>query len=238
MSNPPSHDESAAPENLSEVFARLTDVPLDQVDKLIEATESAYSDLNRVMEHSYWADLVYHQGATLRALREARAELDAFRAEATGARNTELGIMVATGVVDGEREYADDAESKHALVERLLRPPRQGSACHLYVWDRPYEDDRVPGPYRQIRVVTSADDEVGALNFTEEQEDGQLYSWQTRSSRESAEAPVLRFDLGSALTFPRSSVVGFTELRAALDEFVRTGECPESVGWQQARWGE
>ncbi|WP_026448927.1 Imm1 family immunity protein [Actinopolyspora mortivallis] len=238
MSNPPSHDESAAPENLSEVFARLTDVPLEQVDKLVETVESAYADLNRVMEHPYWADLVFHQGSTLRALREARAELDAFRAEATGARNTELGIMVATGVIDGRREYAEDEESKRALVERLLRPPRQGLACHLYVWDRPHEDDQVPGPYQHIRVVTSPEEEMGALTFTEEQEDGQLYSWQTHNRDQPEGVPTLRFDRGSALTFPRSSVVGFSELRTALDEFVRTGECPRSVEWRQARWGE
>ncbi|GAB3552722.1 Imm1 family immunity protein [Actinopolyspora lacussalsi] len=237
MSNPPSHDEPTAPGNLSEIFARLTDVPLDHVDKLLETTESVYADLNRVMEHPYWADLVFHQGAALRALREARAELDAFRAEAVGARNTELGITVATGVIGDEREYAERDERKRELVEKLLRPPRQGRACQLYVWDRPYENEEEPGPYSGIRVVTSADDEMGVLNYTEEDEEGQLSSWQTRSGDPDPQAPVLRFDLGSPLAFPADSVLGFAELRAALDEFVRTGARPESVHWQQARWG-
>ncbi|MGJ7905239.1 Imm1 family immunity protein [Actinopolyspora sp. H202] len=237
MSNPPSHDEPTAPGNFSEIFARLTDVPLDHVDKLLDTTESVYADLNRVMEHPYWADLVFHQGAALRALREARAELDAFRAEAVGARNTELGITVATGVIGDQREYAERDERKRELVEKLLRPPRQGRACQLYVWDRPYENEEEPGPYSGIRVVTSADDEMGVLNYTEEDEEGQLSSWQTRTSDPDPQAPVLRFDLGSPLAFPADSVLGFAELRAALDEFVGTGACPRSVHWQQARWG-
>lgn len=237
MSNPASYDESAAP-NFAEVFARLTDVPLDQVDKIIETTEAVFADLNTVMGHPYWGDLVFHQGAALRALREAREELDAFRAEAVGAHNTELGVTVATAVIDGESRHARTEEEKRDLVERVLRPRKQGRACHLYLWDRPYQQDVEPGPSSQIRVVTAVDDEVGVLNYTEETEDGELGSWQTYTADPPADVPALRFDLGSPLTFPRSSVLGFGELRAALDEFLRTGECPERVSWQQARWGE
>lgn len=220
------------------MFARLADVPLDAVDKLIESTNSVYADLNKIFGHPYWGDLVLHQGAAIGALKEARECLDALRAEAVGARNTELGITVATGVIDGERHYAHTADDKAALINRMLRPKTPGRASHLYVWDRPHESEDAAGPYQQIRVVTNAESEVGVMNFTEETEDGELRSWHTLNESPLPEAPVLRFDVGSALMFPRSSVLGFAELRAGLLEFSRAGERPETVPWQQARWGE
>lgn len=238
MSNPPSHDESTSAEPPADVFARLTEVPLDLVDKVIEATESSYTDLNKVRDHPYWGDVVLRQGAAVRALREAREELDALRSEAVGARNTELGITVATGVGDGERSYANDRRDKSALVDSLLRPRREGSACHLYVWDRPYENEELPGPYQQIRVVTAVDDGVGVLNLSEETEDGELRSWHSHNPDPPAEAPVLRFDAGSPLTFPKDAVLPLERVRAALAEFADTGLRPTTVEWQQARWGQ
>lgn len=220
------------------MFARLTDVPLDAVDKLVESTNAVYDDLNKVFGHPYWGDLVLHQGAAIAALKEARECLDALRAEAVGARNTELGITVATAVVDGERYYAHAEDDKAALVERVLRPQTPGRASHLYVWDRPHEHEDAPGPYEQVRIVTDAEAEVGVLNFTSETEDGELRSWHTFSESPLPDAPVLRFDVGSALMFPRDSVVPFSVLRAGLLEFTRAGERPTSVPWQQARWGE
>lgn len=219
------------------VFGRIGDVPLDALDTFIESTEAVYADLNRVLGHPYWGDLVYHQGTALRALREARTALDGLRAESTGARNTELGVTVTTAVVDGARHYAQSTDDKASLVDLVLRPARPGAA-HLYVWDRPHADPEIPGPYEQLRIVTDADAEVGALNFTQETEDGELHSWHTCNADPLADPPALAFDAGSALKFPRNSVLGFRELRAGLDEFTRTGQRPECLGWQQARWGE
>lgn len=238
MSNPPSHDESAAAEPPATVFARLTEVPLDLVDKVIEATESSYSDLNKVREHPYWGDLVLQQGAAVRALKQAREGLDALRAEAVGARNAELGITVATAVVDGHRSYAHERRDKPALVDALLRPSRPGSACHLYAWDRPYDNEELPGPYQQLRVVTAVDDGLGVLNFTEETEDGELRSWHTHNPDPPSEAPVLSFDLGSPLTFPKDALLPLEQIRSALTEFAEEGLRPASVQWQQARWGQ
>ncbi|MDR7303421.1 Imm1 family immunity protein [Haloactinomyces albus] len=238
MPNPLSQDESGPLEPDADVFARLADVPLEIIDKLIETTESAYTDLNRVRGNPYWGDLVLQQSAVLRALNEAREGLDGFRAEAVGARNTELGITVATAVIDGERHYADRNDEKPSLVDRLLRPQQPGRACHLYLWDRPYEDEQLPGPYQQVRVVTAAEEELGVLNFTEETEEGELLSWHTCNPRPRDGAPVLRFDAGSPLAFPRDAVLPLAEVRTALIEFTRTGLRPESVQWQQARWGE
>lgn len=220
------------------VFARMADVPLDVVDKLLETTQGVYDDLNKVFGHSYWGDLVLHQGAAMRALNEARECLDALRSTAVGARNTELGILVGTVLVDGDRRYAHSEDDKRALVERALRPQEPARARHLYAWDRPYEDEEIPGPYQRIRLLTDPESEVGVLNYTEETEDGELHSWHSLNPRPLSEAPVLRFDAGSALTFPRDCVIGFDELTPALTEFLRDGTCPTSVRWQQARWGE
>lgn len=220
------------------MFARLADVPVDVVDKLIETTNGVYADLNKIHGHPYWGDLVLHQGAALRALREARECLDALRAEAIGAGNTERGITVATGVVDGERHYAHADEDKTTLIERLLRPGAAGSATHLYAWDRPHEDDEAPGPITGVRVVTDPESELGVLNFTEEADDGDLVSWHTCNSQPYDAAPTLRFDVGSALTFPRNSMIGFDHLRAALAEYARDGQRPPAVEWQKARWGD
>ena len=236
MSNPPLQDGPVEP--LAVVFARLADVPLDQLDKLIEATNSAYGELNTIHGHPYWGELVLHQGAAVKALREARECLDALRSEAVGARNTELGVTVATAVVDGERYYATSSDDKAALVEKVLRPPNPGAAAHLHVWDRPYESDEIAGPYQQLRVVTDPEAEVGVLNYTEESEDGELTSWHTCNPRPLPAPPKLRFDLGSALLFPRDSVLAFRDLRAGLLEHVVDGARPGAVQWQQARWGE
>lgn len=248
MSNPPTPDESAPDEpsrdevvpseSCAAVFARLADVRTDVVDKLIETTEATYADLNKVLGHPYWGDLVFQQGAALRALREAQESLNALRAEAVGARNTELGVTVATAVIDEARKYAHSDDGKTTLVDRLLRPEDPERARHLYVWDRPYDNEEVAGPYQQLRIVTATDFELGVLNYTEEDEEGDLRSWHTLSSEPLTDGPVLRFDTGSALTFPRDSVLRFAELRAALIEFARTGLRPECVQWQQARWGE
>ncbi|GAA2807529.1 Imm1 family immunity protein [Saccharopolyspora taberi] len=237
MSNPPSQDEPGLFEPPASVFARLTDVPLDVVDKLIETTNAVYGDLNKVQGHPYWGDLVYHQGAAMRALREARECLEGLRAEAVGARNTELGITVATAVVDGERHYAHSEDDKANLVNKVLRPSGPG-AGHFFVWDRPFDNDEVAGPFQQIRVVTDPEAEVGVLNYTEETEDGELLSWHTFNPQPLPEAPPLRFDAGSALRFPRNSVLRFRDLRAALVEFARGGQRPGAVEWQTARWGE
>ncbi|RCW40432.1 immunity protein Imm1 of predicted polymorphic toxin system [Halopolyspora algeriensis] len=238
MSNPLSQDESGPREPSAEVFARLADVPLESIDKLIETTESAYTDLNKVRGHPYWGDLVLQQSAALRALNEARDGLDGLRAEAIGARNTELGITVTTAVIDGKTHCAERDDEKPSLVDRLLRPEQPGRAGHLYVWDRPYDNDRSGGPYQQIRVVTAAEEELGVLNYTEETEEGELLSWHTYTPRPPDGAPVLRFDAGSPLAFPRDAVLPLPELRAALSEFTRTGLRPESVQWQRARWGD
>ncbi len=221
-----------------EVFGRLTDVPLDLVDKVLEATESSYADLNKIRGHPYWGDLVLQQGAAVRALKEARESLDALRAEAVGARNAELGVTVATAVVDGHRGYAHETRDKPALVDGLLRPERPGSACHLYAWDRPYENEEQAGPYQQIRVVTSVEDGCGVLNYTEETEDGELRSWHSHNPDPPAGVSLLRFDAGSPLTFPRDALLPIDRVRAALIEFADAGECPNAVAWQQARWGE
>lgn len=236
MSNPPLQDGPVEP--LAVVFARLTDVPLDQVDKLIESTNAVYGELNKIHGHPYWGELVLHQGAAIKALREARECLDALRSEAVGARNTELGVTVATAVVDGERHYATTSDDKAALVEKVLRPPTAGAAAHLYVWDRPYESDEIAGPYQQLRVVTDPAAEVGVLNYTEESEEGDLTSWHTRNAEPLPNAPKLRFDTGSALLFPKDSVLPFRALRAGLLEYVVDGARPEALQWQQARWGE
>jgi Immunity protein Imm1 len=106
------------------------------------------------------------------------------------------------------------------------------------VWDRPHENPDAPGPYQQVRVVTDTEAEVGVLNFTEESEDGELQSWHTLNPYPMPEPPALRFDAGSALKFPRDAVLPFRDLRAALDEFTRTGERPQAVQWQTARWGD
>ncbi|GAB3293243.1 hypothetical protein GCM10027563_32910 [Parasphingorhabdus pacifica] len=220
------------------VFGRISDVPLDAVDKLIESTNAVYDDLNKVFGHSYWGDLVLHQGSALAALKEARECLDALRSEAIGARNTELGVTVTTAVIEGERYYAQTDEDRLALVNRAMRPPTPGRASHLYVWDRPHENEDAAGPYEQIRLVTDVESEAGVLNFTQETEEGELLSWHTLNEQPMANGPVLRFDAGSALVFPRNSVLGFEELRAGLLEFTRTGERPSGLTWQQARWGE
>lgn len=238
MPNPPSQDENGPVEPLAAVFARLTDVPLDAVDKLIETTNAVYADLNAVQGHPYWGPLVLHQGAAMRALREARECLDALRSEALGARNTELGVIVATAVVDGERYYASSDDDKAALVERVLRPTTPARASHLFAWDRPHENEEAPGPERQMRIVTDPESELGVLNYTEETEDGELRSWHTYNPEPAQDAPRLRFDLGSALLFPRDTLISFAELRSALVRFAATGECPSTVRWQQARWGD
>lgn len=235
MSNP--SPEPGPTEQPAVVFARLADVPLDALDKLIETTHAVYDDLNKVLGHPYWGDLVFHQGAAVKALREARVCMEGLRAEAVGARNTELGITVTTAVIGDERHYAHSEEDKAALVERVLRPAVPG-ACHLYVWDRPHENPDAPGPYTQVRIVTDGESEIGVLNFTEESEDGELTSWHTSNPEPLPDAPALPFDAGSALKFPRDAVLPFRELRAALDEFTRTGERPEAVQWQPARWGD
>ncbi|GAA4868823.1 MULTISPECIES: Imm1 family immunity protein [Saccharopolyspora] len=237
MSNPSPQAEPGPLEQPAVVFARLADVPIDALDKLIEATQAAYGELNQVHGHPYWGDLVFHQGSAIKALREARECLVGLRSEAVGARNTELGVTVTTAVVDGERLFAHAEEDKAQLVDRVLRPQRPG-ACHLYVWDRPHENPDAPGPYRQIRIVTDHEAEVGVLNFTEESEDGELESWHTHSPEPLPEAPALAFDAGSTLKFPRDAVLPFRELRAALDEFTRSGARPEAVRWQSARWGD
>ncbi|KAA5831995.1 Imm1 family immunity protein [Saccharopolyspora hirsuta] len=236
MSNP-AQVEPGPLEPPAVVFARLADVPVDALDKLIEATHEVYDDLNKVLGHPYWGDLVYHQGAAMKALKEARICLEGLRAEAVGARNTELGVTVTTAVVCGERFYAQTEDDKAELVDKVLRPPRPG-ACHLYVWDRPHQDPEAPGPYLQVRIVTDPEQEVGVLNFTEESEDGEMTSWHTLNPDPSPEAPALPFDAGSTLKFPRNAVLPFRELRAALDEFTRTGQRPEAVQWQTARWGD
>lgn len=238
MSNPLPQDESGPLEPHEDVFARLSDVPLEVIDKLIETTQAVYTDLNKIRGHPYWGDLVLQQSAALRALNEAREGLDGFRAEAVGARNSELGITVATAVIDGRRCYAHRNDEKPALVDRLLRPEQPGRACHLYVWDRPYDNDQLPGPYQQVRVVTADEAELGVLNYTEETEDGELRSWHTCNPDPPGEAPVLRFDAGSPLAFPRDAVLPLPKLRTALIEFARSGLRPESVAWQQARWGQ
>lgn len=238
MSNSPSHDEPGPVHACAALFARLADVPVDAVDKLIETSEAVYTDLNQVAGHPYWGDLVYQQGAAVRALKEARAALDAFRAEAIGARNTELGITVATAVIDGERQYAHTRDDKAELVDKVLRPSVARSACHLYVWDRPYDNVEFPGPYTQIRVVTEAEEQLGVLNFTEETEEGDLHSWHTVNPQPIAGAPVLKFDKGSALAFPRDCVLPWDHLRQALIEFAEDGQRPQAVQWQDARWGE
>jgi hypothetical protein len=239
MSNPAQDepDPHAPLEPPAVVFARLAEVGLDNIDKLIEDTRSIYEDLNRVLGHPYWGDLVLHQGAAMKALSEARLGLEGLRSEAVGARNTELGVTVTTAVVGGERLYATSEEDKAELVDKVLRPAKPG-ACHLYVWDRPHADPEAPGPYVQIRIVTDADDEIGVLNFTEEDDEGELTSWHTCSPEPSPDAPALPFDAGSTLKFPRNAVLPFRELRAALDEFTKTGERPEAVTWQPARWGD
>ena len=237
MSNPPSQDEPSPLEPSALVFSRLADVPLDVVDKLIETTNAVYGDLNKVQGHPYWGDLVYHQGAAMRALREARECLEGLRSEAVGARNTELGITVATAVVDGERHYGHSADDKANLVNKVLRPTRPG-AGHFFVWDRPFENEEAGGPFQGIRVVTDPEAEVGVLNYTEETEDGELLSWHTLNPQPLPDPPALRFDAGSALRFPRDSVLRFRDLRAALLEFARDGQRPGAVEWQSARWGE
>lgn len=239
MSNPLSPDDSGPlDESPAVVFARLADVPLGAVDELIASTQAVYADLNKVPGHPYWGDLVLHQGAAMRALTEARECLDALRSEATGARNTELGVAVATAVVDGARHYAHTDSEKQRAVDRLLHPEEPTRACHFCVWDRPHESDEIPGPYERVRVVADPDAQLGVLTFTEETEDGELLSWHTLNPQPVSEAPVLRFDKGSALTFPKDSLLGFDQLAAALLEFAKSGECPASVQWQQARWGE
>lgn len=239
MSNPAQDepDPHAPLEPPAVVFARLTDVPVDAMDKLIEDTRAVYDDLNKVLGHPYWGDLVYHQGAAMKALTEAKECLEGLRAEAVGARNTELGVTVTTAVIGGERHYAQNGDDKAELVDKLLRSPGDG-ACHLYVWDRPHTDPEAPGPYEQIRIVTDAENEIGVLNFTEEDAEGEMISWHTCSSQPSADAPALPFDAGSTLKFPRDAVLSFRELRGALDEFTRTGSRPECVQWQPARWGD
>lgn len=236
MSNPAAEHEPAPPEPPAVVFARLTDVPLDALGKLIETTESGYTDLNQVRGHPYWGDLVLQQGAALKALREAWQCLDALRAEAVGARNAELGVTVATAVVDGERHYAETTGEKRKLVERVLRPQEPTRACRMYVWDRPYEDDQLAGPYTQLRIVTDRESELGVLSFTEESEEGELRSWQTLNPQPVVDGPTLRFDGGSPLTFPSDSLLPFADLRNALTAFGEDGLRPESVQWQQARW--
>lgn len=233
----PEGERKDAMDSPAVVFARLADVPLDAVDKLIETTQDVYDDLNRVQGHSYWGHVVFHQGAALRALHDARDSLSGLRAEAVGARNAELGVTVTTAVIQGSRHFAYSEADKSALVDQALRAPGEG-ARHLYVWDRPYADEEGPGPYQHVRVVTDPETELGALNYTEETDDGELHSWHTRNPESIGEPPTLRFDAGSALKFPRDAVLSFRELRAALDEFVRTAKCPESVHWQIARWGD
>ncbi|MGW1676220.1 Imm1 family immunity protein [Saccharopolyspora sp. NPDC002376] len=237
MSNPAQVEPGPLEEPPAVVFARLADVPVDDLDKLIEATHEVYNDLNKVLGHPYWGDLVYHQGAAMKALKEARICMEGLRAEAVGARNTELGVTVTTAVVDGERHYAQTEDDKAELVDKVLRPQQPG-ASHLYVWDRPHQDAEAPGPYLQVRIVTDVEGEVGVLNFTEETEDGEMTSWHTLNPTPSPEAPALPFDAGSTLKFPRNAVLPFRELRAALDEFTRTGQQPEAVQWQPARWGD
>ncbi len=237
MPEPSRHDESDTVEPRAEIFTRLTDVPLDEVDKLIGHTEDAYADLNGVRGHDYWGDLVLRQGAAVRALREAREALTALRDEAVGARNAELGVLVATGVLDGQRRYAHDDDTKVELVDWLLSA-EGGKASLLYVWDRPHVDDEAAGPYVQVRAVVDAESRRGALVFTEEGEDGELTSWHTHTPLPAASAPELRFDVGSALIFPGDAVVSWEAVRTGLAEFARTGVRPDSVSWQPARWGQ
>ena len=237
MSNPSSQDEISPLEPPAVVFARIAEVPLDALDELIEKTQAVYADLNQVKGHPYWGSLVFHQGSLSRALREARAAMEGLRAEATGARNTELGVTVTTAVLGEERNYAHSQGDKDKLVEQVLRTPGEG-ARHLYVWDRPHDNPEVPGPYQAMRVVVDSDAELGVLNFTEESDEGEIESWQTLNPEPIPDAPLLRFDAGSALRFPRECVLPYKNLRAALLEFTETGQMPEAVQWRPARWAD
>ena len=130
------------------------------------------------------------------------------------------------------------ARARQKAVDRLLHPEEPTRACHFCVWDRPHESDEIPGPFERIRVVTDPDAQLGVLNFTEELEDGELRSWHTHNPQPPADAPTLRFEKGSPLTFPKDSLLGFDQLAAALLEFAHSGQRPSAVAWQQARWGE
>jgi hypothetical protein len=76
-------------------------------------------------------------------------------------------------------------------------------------------------------LAVSVDDEGwGAAYYREENS-----PWIARNPRPAAEAPALMFDSEAGTDFPPDAVFSLDHIRAAVLEYLRTGQRPRSVQW-------
>jgi hypothetical protein len=95
------------------------------------------------------------------------------------------------------------------------------------------EDVTVPRPRdrsaRSVLVVT-VNHGWGAVYYRRHD----LYAWITRSPQPAPDAPELLFDPEAGTNYPAGAAIPVDQLRRAIEEYLRTGERPTSLDWQEA----
>jgi hypothetical protein len=112
------------------------------------------------------------------------------------------------------------------LFPRLVDDVSAGLGLYL-VYAQDITSPHPPGWYPENVLAVSVDDEGWGAAYLRDQES----QWIARNPRPAAEAPALLFDAEAGTDFPPDAVFPLDQIRAAVMEYLRTGQRPRSVQW-------
>ena len=130
---------------------------------------------------------------------------------------------------DVRRRRVFDAGDFDQLVEEVLVDGGGVVQRAIYAQDMTIQHPRgwVPDT---VLVVTTCED-WGALYFRSHEARN---TWISHNARPPADAPVLVFDEQAPASFPEDAVIPVDQIRAALREYLETGQRPTRVAWRES----
>ncbi|HEV2782124.1 MAG TPA: Imm1 family immunity protein [Actinophytocola sp.] len=104
-----------------------------------------------------------------------------------------------------------------------------GGVAQRVVWAQAIPDPYPRGWVPETVLVVTVRESWGALYYR----GNDHRAWITENPQPSPDAPVLIFDDQAPADFPADAVLPVDQIRAAVEEYVHTGERPTCVRWRE-----
>jgi hypothetical protein len=132
------------------------------------------------------------------------------------------------------RKEVYQADEFPRLVDTAVIEEDYDLGVQRVVYAQDITTPHAPGWVPETVLVVTVHRGWGAAYYREHDDAGQGWAWITRNPRPSAEVPDLLFDPEAGANYPADAAIPVSQLRRAIEEYLRTGERPTCVEWKEA----
>lgn len=146
---------------------------------------------------------------------------------------TALSERAATLTGPVTKRQVFQPEEYDQLISAALAEENYPLGVQRVLYDQDTSRPHPSGWYPATVLVVTVNRGWGALYYRDLDENGQLRAAITHNPESPATAPELLFDPEAGATYPLNAGIPVSHLRAAIREYLETGERPTCVLWRE-----